>query len=149
VDGAHERVGVEHRREVDERAGDRRDRDAAVARDLAGVQPPHAVDHDAGHPPVARRRHLRPWGGAAREAVDVRRRLPAQPAVVTAREHRSHVGGLDARRTVPDAVHAAVHGEQLAAEPSLDRVGAEAGREQLRPRHDPVLATRHPLQPRR
>jgi hypothetical protein len=57
-DDALERLVVEHVAQVDERAGDRGDRDAAVDRAI-GARQPAAVRLDARPPEVDRSRHAR------------------------------------------------------------------------------------------
>jgi hypothetical protein len=142
VTRAREVVEHQDRGQVGERAGHRGDRDAAVDRAIRRVDQ-SAPHRDARDPPLERRRHLGGRDRPLEEPEQVRGRAAAQPRLAPACEDRGQVPRLDARRAVADAVDAAVHAKQRAgAEAVADLVRRDAGAEQLRPGHHPVLLRR-------
>jgi hypothetical protein len=86
------------------------------------------------------------------QAVQVRRGGAHQQRALAAREHRRHVGRLDARRCVADAVDAGVHDDQGATlDPQLDFLAADPLTEEAATRHHPMSPPRqpcdHPVRP--
>jgi hypothetical protein len=140
VAGSGQGIEGEHWCEVDERAGDRGDRDAAVggALGVARSLRDHAMD-----PPLAHRRHFGRRRGALDQAPQMRGRATAQHRAFAAGPDSREVAGFDARRAVPDAIDATVFPQQRTeGEPVIDLVPRDPRREQLHARHDPVRARR-------
>jgi hypothetical protein len=138
---AGELVYGQHGGEVHERARHRGDRDGAPDRRIAGIDgPPRAVGHDPVDRPLRRRGHLGLRRRPPDQAEVVRRRPHGEQRPVAARAHSGEVGGLDAGRHVPEAIHAGVDPQQgPVLEPVAELRAGHSGGQGLAARDHAVL----------
>jgi hypothetical protein len=141
VDHAGERRPVEHVGEVDERAGDRGDRDAAPARDVAGVEVSARVQPEAlARPAVAGHDDVDPVDAAAPDCLQRGGREVAEGRAGAGGEHRGQPFALLRQPWVADGVDAAVSRVQAARAHALrDRGAAQPEPRQLRACDQTVL----------
>lgn len=143
LDGALERSGREHAREVEERPCRRRDRDAIELRDLRGAEGERAVHDDAVALPATglRRRGHVDRGSAARAQSPERRGADvAEDRPVAQGEDGRHPASLARQPPVAHREHAGVQPMQPAvARSGVDRADREAGPPQLTKADDAVL----------
>ena len=143
VTGPRQFARMESRREVDEGARDGSDRDPTEHHRVIGAGPTRASRNDPIDLSFGRRGDLRLRERALEDAQQVCGGETAEHRSVTTREHRREVARLDVVRSMPDAVHATMHGQQA----PLAHAAAYHGRrhscgKQLRARHNSVLVIR-------
>jgi hypothetical protein len=145
VAGAGEVVDREAGREIDERARDRGDGNAAPGRGVAWVDATGSAGSDAVDPSLGRGRDLGRRRRALEEPEQLTGRPPAQERSLAARVDGGEVTGLDARGRVADAIDAAVLShERPRAKARIDLIRGHARAQQLRPGHHPVRRRRKP-----
>jgi hypothetical protein len=146
VAGAREVIRSQHRREIDESAWHRGDRDAAPSGDISAGET-RLAHLDALGTPLRAGGHLRWRGGALEDPQQVPRRAAAQHGSFTTGQHRGEVARLDARRAMSDPVDTAMHAQERAAtQPLLDLLAGNACLEELRARHNSMRFSGHPGQ---
>jgi len=129
-------------REVDERASDRRDQDAAAGRDVAGVEPPAGVDDDARDRPVPARDEDLGLVGPEAPLVDDRRhrRKTAQRCSFATREDGREPPTVAREPGVAVRVDAGMNQmERAACAPPTHRAAIQARRAEIRNAQRPVL----------
>ena len=140
-DRAVEVARLHRRREVEQRAGDGRDRDAVVAGGVLGVEGAWAVQAD---PPAAVPApwcaHIHPGRVRRQQAPPCGRGSVAQDGAGPAREHRREIAPLPPDTLVSHGVHGCVKAVQSAfPHAPCHRAPPEAERPQLLERHDAPL----------
>jgi len=143
--GAAEPREREARREIQQRARCRQDRDAVQRRRVSFRQLPDAVDDHARTPSVRGRGHrdLGRRRAAWEQVEDVRVGEVAECGIVAAREHRGHVVREGRGRGVAEGVHPDVDANQAPVlEPALDLMAIDPRLDELLPTDPPVLAPR-------
>jgi hypothetical protein len=127
VGGERELAEAEEGSQVDERARRGRDRDAAPAGALGGMEP-----RPASAAALRRREHPGKRRLALEKPEQVRRRAAAEHGARAAGEDRGHVVGLDARGAVADAIDAAVLRDQRSVRQARgDLVTGQSGSQEL------------------
>ncbi len=134
VDDVGELVRSQHVGEVDEHPVDGRDRDAAIGRELARIEPAHRVHLDAFKPVPGGRDDRDGRRDEARHAAELRGREVAERGFGAAREHGGQPFPLARQGGLPDGIDAAVAAVQHA---TVDALGDRARREAAR---RPVVA---------
>jgi hypothetical protein len=142
VAGAREGVGLEHGGEVDERAGDGRDWDAAPDRAIARVVARARSTHEhAGHAPLRGRCNFRRGRWAGQRTEEMGCRPSAQRRSLAAGQDGGEVPRVTTRRPVTDPIDTPMLAKQRTRpEPSCDLPGADAGGQELATRHHAVRA---------
>jgi hypothetical protein len=132
------------RRQIDERTGHAGDRNSADHCSVTGIKTSRPTRPDPLDAPFAHAENLRWARPALQQPPQVGGRLPAQDRTIAGGQDSGQVGGLDTRRSVPDAVDAGVLAEQVAPpQPGSNRLPRHAGVEQLRPGDNSVARARH------
>ena len=129
--------------EVNERAGNSRDRNASEEGRLAAIHLPAPPQLQTVHAAAGRSRDL----GRRRRALDQPEEIgggpPAQHSAVPRRFHRCHVARLQARCLVPHAVDAPVNtNQQTHTDPARDLFPRDRCAKQFGATNDPVLSAR-------
>jgi hypothetical protein len=137
--------------EVEERPGDRRDRDAALDRALGVCETVRAVDQPATSlrdAAAARHGDLDERAAPRPDARQRRRAAMAQHGALAGTEHDSQHGAFSAQLGVADGVDAMVDPRQPPGrQPVVDRILSKTQAQQLPPRRQPVLLRRQRQDP--
>ena len=133
----------EHRREVEQGAGGRGDRDPVAGREVDPVKSGRAVEADRGtRSPTPRHAHVRDPARRRHQPPQLGGASVAEHGAGPAGEHRREPTPVVADRRVTDRVDPGVYRVQPARrDPAADRFPAQSAREQLVRRDDPVLAS--------
>jgi hypothetical protein len=131
--------------EVDEGARDGRDRDAAIAGEVGGVEVPRPVRDDTSDAALPDRGDLRCGRTGLDESEQMRGSEPAKRSPVTAGQHGGDVAGLNTRCPVAEAIDAPVLAmEQPHARAPLHPGARQPRLKQLADGNHAVLAAGNP-----
>jgi hypothetical protein len=133
-------------RDVEQRAVHRRGRDALVVGGVLGIEGVRAVQADPRDPLAGRRGgHFRARWFVVEEIPMNRRAHMTQCRAGAAGHDRRQPAPLARQDRATDRIHAAVrHPKAPPSDPPVHRGPSDSQREQLRARHHPPLAPRHP-----
>jgi len=127
--------------EVDEGAGNGRDRNAVAFGRVPWVDGPGTAGPDSFNAPFGGRQHLGRRRRALEQPPQVTGGTDAQQRAVPARKYRCEVAGFDARRLMSDPVDTSMNGDEGAPlEPPPDLLRRYPLPQQCFPSHDPMGA---------